>query len=629
MDSFIITALQQYGYVALWLIVFIAAVGAPISGNLLLYAAGAFAAFGDFNIFLLLPIAVSAAVMGDNLGYVIGWKVGTPIFAWFEKKKRWRIVSPEAVARGRSYFRKHAAWAIFISRWLIVVLGGPINWLAGAERYSYRKFLFWDVCGQLLGAIIPLSIGYIFAASWREAESLVGAISAFALTFLVTLIVAGVLIRNIRAHKRASAHAQRNAAQNLILPHEMLSALNEESLSTAMHAQPESTEIAQTTRSTILILISRSGGGHLNLAQALRDKLGTRYNVRIVDPQAALVERGYTLVSQRFVRLLTWQFALTDNKIAAWLLQKALALSSYKRFQRVLEEIQPDLIITTHALVSSAAALANETSRRPVPLVFQLTDLNSLHMTWFVEKHADAYLAPTQEIFAQALEQGIARERLYLTGRPARRQFYEQTSSTKETTLTALGFDPTKLTIFLQGGAQGSASVDRLITSILADKLPIQVILAAGKHKKLAERYAGIEQVRVLPFTETIAPYMAAADMIVGKAGASSITEAFLLEKPFLVTTLIPGQETPNLRFIERHNLGWVCLRPDAQSELLAQLANNPDLIAEKISSIQTYKAWNIQANQTIEPLIEQLLTTKGRSAFAVEPILTVTNRYA
>jgi len=72
-----------------------------------------------------------------------------------------------------------------------------------------------------------------------------------------------------------------------------------------MSAQPENTEIAQTTRSTILILISRSGGGHLNLAQALRDRLGTRYNVRIVDPQAALVERGYTLVSQRFVRLLT------------------------------------------------------------------------------------------------------------------------------------------------------------------------------------------------------------------------------------------------------------------------------------------------------------------------------------
>lgn len=212
MDSFIITALQQYGYAALWLIVFIAAVGAPISGNLLLYAAGAFAAFGDFNSFLLLPVAVSAAVMGDNLGYIIGWKVGTPIFAWFEKKKRWRIISPEAVTRGRSYFRKHAAWAIFISRWLIVVLGGPINWLAGAERYSYRKFLFWDTCGQLLGALIPLSIGYTFAASWREAESLVGAISAFALTFLTTLLVAGVLIRNLRAHKRASTHTQRDDA---------------------------------------------------------------------------------------------------------------------------------------------------------------------------------------------------------------------------------------------------------------------------------------------------------------------------------------------------------------------------------------------------------------------------------
>lgn len=52
MNALFISALHQYGYPVLWAIVFIAAVGVPVS-NLLLYAAGAFAAFGDFNIFLL------------------------------------------------------------------------------------------------------------------------------------------------------------------------------------------------------------------------------------------------------------------------------------------------------------------------------------------------------------------------------------------------------------------------------------------------------------------------------------------------------------------------------------------------------------------------------------------------
>ena len=125
----------------------------------------------------------------------------------------------------------------------------------------------------------------------------------------------------------------------------------------------------------------------------------------------------------------------------------------------------------------------------------------------------------------------------------------------------------------------------------------------------MAARYAGIEQVRTLSFTEMIAPYMAAADVIAGKAGASFISEAFMLEKPFLITAFIPGQEAPNLQFIERHNLGWVCLETSAQNELLAKMTSNSHMIAEKEDSIRAYKAWNMQANQQIGLIIDRLLS--------------------
>src|SRR5271165_6356676 len=117
-SSFFITTLHQYGYPALWVIVFIAAVGAPISGNLLLYAAGAFAAFGDFNVFILFFIATSAAVLGDNVGYFIGWKMGPPLLVWLERQKRFRFISSKSLDSGRAFFRRRAAWAIFITRFL-------------------------------------------------------------------------------------------------------------------------------------------------------------------------------------------------------------------------------------------------------------------------------------------------------------------------------------------------------------------------------------------------------------------------------------------------------------------------------------------------------------------------------
>jgi UDP-N-acetylglucosamine:LPS N-acetylglucosamine transferase len=361
-------------------------------------------------------------------------------------------------------------------------------------------------------------------------------------------------------------------------------------------------------RPTILILTTRTGGGHLNLAQSLKEMLGTYYEVAIVDPQPDIVDRWYASVSRHFLKYLDWQYTFTDNEIASLWLHRVLTPFSLSRLLGIIEHIQPQLIITTHALLSFATARANEHLRKRVPLVFQLTDLGQLHMTWFTEKQADAYLAPTREIFAQALEQGIDKNRLYLTGRPVRRQFLEASPYGRSEKLAALDFDPAVFTIFLQGGAKGSAGVDRTVESLLSSGVPMQIILAVGNNKGMAARYAGIEQVRTLSFTEMIAPYMAAADVIAGKAGASFVSEAFMLEKPFLITAFIPGQEALNLQFIERHNLGWVCLEPTAQKELLARITSDPMMMAEKVDSIRAYKAWNMQANQDICPIIDLLL---------------------
>ncbi len=366
--------------------------------------------------------------------------------------------------------------------------------------------------------------------------------------------------------------------------------------------------MAQAPRPTILILTTHTGGGHLNLAQALKDILGTRYEVAIVDPQPAIVDSWYSWISQHFLKFFDWQFNWTDNEIASLGLHSILTLFSRERLLSIIQQVQPQLIITTHALLAYATARANERLRKPVPLVFQLTDLQRLHMTWFTEKHADAYFAPTYEIFVQALQQGIDKDRLHLMGRPVRRQFLEVSAGKRSETLAALGFDPVVFTVFLQGGAKGSAAVDQTIESLLSAGVSMQIILAAGNNRKMAARYAGIERVRALPFIEMIAPYMAAADVIAGKAGASFISEAFILEKPFLATALIPGQEAPNLQFIEHHHLGWVCLETSAQKDLLANVASNPGMIAEKVDSIRAYKAWNVQANQHICPVIDRLL---------------------
>src|SRR5712691_8026164 len=202
--SLLLTFLQTYGYLALWITVFVAAVGIPIPITLLLLAAGAFAALGDFNLVLLFILSFSALVCGDNTGYWIGRIWGSKVLNWIERSKRWnRLIPPQRIAQSRQYFRHRGGWAIFLSRFLFSALGGIINLLSGSELYPYRYFLLIDSSGEALGAIIPLSLGYVFGASWEAVGDVLGYSSFLILSLLIVILLVYRLIQNARILKQA------------------------------------------------------------------------------------------------------------------------------------------------------------------------------------------------------------------------------------------------------------------------------------------------------------------------------------------------------------------------------------------------------------------------------------------
>ena len=182
--------LQQYGYPTLWLAVFVSAVGIPLPTSLVLLAAGAFAALGDFSLAILIPVSMTAFIAGDNVGYLLGKLWGSRLLDWLEKSGKMRIIKPRTIVRSRLYFNRLGGWAIFFSRFLVSALGGAINILAGAERYPYRRFVFYDACGEAFGAALPLVLGYIFGASWDAVGDVLGSFSLFLIAALVTLWLA-------------------------------------------------------------------------------------------------------------------------------------------------------------------------------------------------------------------------------------------------------------------------------------------------------------------------------------------------------------------------------------------------------------------------------------------------------
>ena len=353
----------------------------------------------------------------------------------------------------------------------------------------------------------------------------------------------------------------------------------------------------------ILIFASHTGGGHISLAEAIRDRVENNYEVVIVDPQPRMIHLHYRTVSRHALWLWKAEFKLTDGtrraRMAHELSKHTFALSILGAIRR----INPQLIISTYPFLTSEVIYAMRLFRIRRPFLMLFSDPNGVHRSWLTEKRAQATFAPTQETYQQALVSGFDPQRTHFTGWPVRGQFYHAVPIP----LSQLGLDEKRFTIFLQGGGEGAARFASTVENLLGIE-GVQIILAAGTNRKLYQQFQGRVNIHPLPFTNEIAPYMAAADVVMGKAGPNVLFESLTLGKPFIATAYIPGQEEVNLGFIRRHKLGWIALKNASQQYIIRLLAADRNLLSKRIQTVNAYRKMNTEATERISSLIDNFL---------------------
>ncbi len=381
-------------------------------------------------------------------------------------------------------------------------------------------------------------------------------------------------------------------------------------------------------KKNILILTSKTGGGHVSLAESLRDLLEKESmhsseansatlpttKITLLDPQPGFFHLHYRIVSRYALWLWAAEFQLFDTPRRAQWAHHVFSHLVHQQLHTLLDKITPDLIITTYPFLTSEVTRVLAKRASKIPLVLLFSDANGVHSAWLTEQRAQATLAPTRETYQQALAAGFAPEHLHLVGWPVRAQFAQASLANREERnglLRTLNLVPDRFTIFLQGGGEGAAHITRTVENILtASSLSgqVQIILAAGTNRALQGKYKNRSDIAVLPYTKEIAWFMSAADVVMGKAGPNMLFESVMLGKPFIASAYIPGQEQANLAFIQRHGLGWVALQPEEQRTLIASLIHNPDRLSDIAATLNAYRQWNSEANTRIVPLLNSLL---------------------
>jgi membrane protein DedA with SNARE-associated domain len=130
-------------YVGVFALVATESSGVPVPGETALIAAGVLASHGRVHIELVIALAALAAILGDNVGYLIGRTGGRRLLErpGFLEDYRRRILD-----EGEPFFQRHGAKAVFLGRW-VAGLRIAAAWLAGINRMPWRRFLFWNALG--------------------------------------------------------------------------------------------------------------------------------------------------------------------------------------------------------------------------------------------------------------------------------------------------------------------------------------------------------------------------------------------------------------------------------------------------------------------------------------------------
>src|ERR671930_180312 len=153
---------ETVGYPGVFALIAIETMCIPVPGENALITASIVASRGRLEIEAVIAIAAAAAILGDNVGFAIGRKLGRRLLTapgpLLHHRRR-------VVAIGEPFFDRHGPKAVFLGRW-VTGLRITAAWMAGVTRMSWPTFLFWNALGGMV-------LWYVLRLRRRRAEELV------------------------------------------------------------------------------------------------------------------------------------------------------------------------------------------------------------------------------------------------------------------------------------------------------------------------------------------------------------------------------------------------------------------------------------------------------------------------
>jgi len=312
----------------------------------------------------------------------------------------------------------------------------------------------------------------------------------------------------------------------------------------------------------VLLLSASSGAGHLRAAQALEKALAARGDCAVEHIDAmkyasklfqSLYHKTYVSLAQRAPDLLGLLYNRTDQPWNHPRPRLAMDRLNVQPMIRLLKRVQPDLCIATHFLPGEILAWLIAKKKLRARNAIVITDYD-VHALWLC-RTVDRYYVALPESVEYLAAIGVPREKLRITGIPVDPLFAKPLD--RDEARRRLSLDARHPMLLIAAGGEGVGPVEQLVRDLLQLRRPWQIVAIAGKSEKMRKRLeqlardagalpGGAPRLHPVGFTTEMDQYMAAADLLVGKAGGLTTSEALARGLPMVLIEPIPGQEERN-----------------------------------------------------------------------------------
>ena len=200
----IIDVASNIGYPLVFALIAVESMGVPLPGETALITAAIVASKGRLDIAVVILLAAGAAIVGDNVGYLIGRQAGRRLLQRPGRFQRHRL---KVIEYGQPFFDRHGPKAVFLGRW-ISGLRITAAWLAGVNRMRWPSFLFWNATGGVAWATTIGLLAYFLGKGAEHAIKTAGAVGGIA---AVVAGIAALLVVRSRHRRRRDVEGDSGA----------------------------------------------------------------------------------------------------------------------------------------------------------------------------------------------------------------------------------------------------------------------------------------------------------------------------------------------------------------------------------------------------------------------------------